>query len=277
MIYHVLLARPALYSYADQPYPTLPAAIARAVGDAAPPARVLPIAPLRSTVAGYPFSLQHCFPTVYGVQSLGGYDPLVEMRPEFQRVDRRIKGDFVEAIRRYGVTHLIVHDVAKSPVRSPNPHFLWGETYSLYAHPAVRQYLAERAVTADADGVRVFTVTNPDPLAFPERNRRQVLPVRLLPACVEVDLDGLPQGGPVVANYLWYPGTVARADGQVISTAADEFGRIRVEIPPGSRSLVIGYQSPWRLGLLIGACLAILGLAAAAILFALKHREGACA
>ena len=77
---------------------------------------------------------------------------------------------------------------------------------------------------------------------------------------VTVDVSQMRQGRAVVINYLWYRGSRVWADGVPVDCQPDEFGRIRVETPPGAETLTVGYHSPWLSAGGIGAVLVLLGV-----------------
>jgi hypothetical protein len=260
MLYHVSLARPSFYTFADRPYPQLPSNISKRLQEPNRPARVLPICPLRSPVVGYVLSLQHNFPTIYRIDALTGYDPLVEKRSAYLGVTERLKTDFPDALRRYGVTDVLLHRLAKWPQWSGNHLALLVETESLYLNHPVRDYCDRRRDVGGNEQMEVLAVDDPDPLAFPVHDRRRALPLERTAASVTVDVSSLAQGGPVVVNYLWYPRIRVRMDGVLRTASADRYGRILVDVPRGTRMLTVDYRSPWLLGTGVGLGLIVAGV-----------------
>jgi len=260
MVYHVSFVTPSLYTFGDRPYPPLPEAMGKLLQTSERPVRVLPICPLRSPVPGYVFSLQHNFPTLFHIDSLAGYDPLVERKPEYRRVSKGLEDDFAETVRRCGVTDLVVHRTCRQPVFNGNRRAWSVESESLYREEPIRQYCDRRSPILQTDDVRVIRVDDPDPLAFPSEDRRHALPLVRTEGAVAVDVSSLSNGGPVVVNYLWYPRTRATADGVPVASAADRFGRIEAQVPRGSKTLTIRYESPWTLGLAVGLALVVAGV-----------------
>lgn len=200
------------------------------------------------------------FATVYRVNSLAGYDPLVEERPEYLQLTERLHADFVHTLRKYGVTYIVLHRSAWSPVYSENPVYRPIETQSLLLHEPVRVYCQQRRPIYEGPGVRILAVDDPEPLAFCIDRPDLPLPLEETPAGIKVDASPLPQGGKVVVNYLWYPNIRVSADGRALVCDADRFGRIATEIPAATRTLTVGYRSAWLDGLGIGAGLLCVGL-----------------
>ncbi|NQT16337.1 MAG: hypothetical protein HQ582_26505 [Planctomycetes bacterium] len=259
VVYHVSLARPSFYSYADRPYPEMPERLAEVLSGNPEPVRILPIAPVRSVAPGYTLGLAHNLPSVYGVDSLGGYDPLVEQRPQYQGVARRLEEDFAGAVGAYGVTHLLIHRLSREPVLSGNPAFLQRETDSLYPQEEVRAYCVGKDVVAETADVRVVKVDGSAPRSFPLDAPTHRLPVAQAGSQIAVDVSGVSEDGTVVVNYLWYPGIEVSADGRVVPSSPDEFGRIQARVPGNTRTLTVLYRSSWGLGMKVCLLLVIVG------------------
>lgn len=89
MAYHIWLPLPSFCNYGFQPYPSPPAEL-QALRDDPLGGRILAIGPNRSLAPEYGQSLMHQWPTVWGFDALGGYDPLVSESPRFASVPRRL-------------------------------------------------------------------------------------------------------------------------------------------------------------------------------------------
>jgi len=261
LLYHVSLARTSFYSFADRPYPQMPEAVLRLLKPEDEPVRVMPVAQARSTAVNYTLSLANNFASVYGVDSFSGHDPLVSDRPEYQRVERRAETDLLDVVRRHGMAYLLVHTTSDSPELSINPAVWWQETRNLFLQEPLRLYYADREPLVETPDLRVFEVDDVDPMAFPAADRSLSLPIVRIPSGVKVDTADLPQGGPVVINYLWYRGIRVSADGRPIPSAPDPFGRIQATAPPGAGALTVRYHGPWLLATAIGLVLAAAGVA----------------
>jgi len=259
LAYHVSLARTSFYSFGDRPYPELPEPIARQIVSDFEPVRVMPVAQHRSAAEGFALSLSNYLASVYRVDSVTGHDPLVSFRPEYQEVERRMEADMIATLRRHGVKYLLVHATSDRPVLSANPAVHAQETRNLYLLEPLRRYDAERRPVAESGDLRLVALEDPDPMAFPAGDRDRPLPICRIPSGVQVEVGALPEGGPVVVNYLYYDGIRAWADGRTAACEADEFGRIVAHVPPGTRTLRVSYHGRWLLGLAVGACLAAVG------------------
>ena len=89
LTFHVCLPLPSFCNYGFQPYPPPPAEL-QALRDNPASGRILAIGPNRSLAPEFGQSLMHQWPTVWGFDSLGGYDPLVSGSPRFAVVTRRL-------------------------------------------------------------------------------------------------------------------------------------------------------------------------------------------
>jgi hypothetical protein len=219
---------------------------------------------------GYVASLQHNFPSLYGVSSWCGYDPLIEEEGRYQVLTGEFGADPLAALRHYGVTHLIVHrdvDLAEKTMivgrGSPCP-VSWG-------YLPVADHYARKRPAAETESVRVYEVEGASPLAFTEGRPERALPVRVLPCAVSVSAEGLREGDTLVINYLYRPGVRVTADGAVLSAEADDLGRIRVRPPAGAREIRVDYEAPWTQGLAFGAMLVLSGIVAFLVL---RRRAG---
>jgi hypothetical protein len=258
MVYHVTLAVPSFYSYGDVPYPPLPKAMSDILATSEP-TRIMPVCPPRSPARHYVFGLQHEFATIYRIDALTGYDPLVEKRPQFLRVAKGLEEDFAGTLRRYGTTHVVVHRLATDPQHSGSRLAEKVEAVSLFASPSMQTFCDRTEPILRTEDVAILKVSDPDPLAFPADDCRHALPLTRTPAALEVDVASLAGGGPVVINYLWYPRIRVTADGSPLDASADRFGRIQVDVPRGTRTLTVRYDTPWGLGLGVGVVLVALG------------------
>ena len=262
LLYHAALARPSFYSFADRPYPQMPQSVLRLVSPGDEPVRVMPVAQARSTAPDYTLSLTANFPSVYGIDSFAGHDPLVSFRPEYQRIERDAEARVLDTARRHGVAYLLVHATSDSPVLSKN-RAVWmsQEIRDFHVQEPLRRYHADRRPLVETSDLRVFEVDDVAPMAFPAGDHSRALPIVRIPAGVKVDVTALPQGGQVVINYLWYQAIRVSADGRPIPSAPDSFGRIQAAVPAGARSLAVHYHGPWLLATTLGLVFAAVGIA----------------
>jgi hypothetical protein len=89
MGYHIWLPKPSFCDYAFQPYPKLPGDV-RQLLEEQEPSRIYAIGPRRSLAAEYGLSMMHQMPTVWGLNALEGYDPLVREGPRFGAIAEKI-------------------------------------------------------------------------------------------------------------------------------------------------------------------------------------------
>ena len=73
-----------------------------------------------------------------------------------------------------------------------------------------------------------------------------------------------------------WPHMTAKVDGQPVPAGPDEWGRLRVMVPAGAKTLEVRYTPPWAKGMLFGAAIALAtAVGAVAALAARQIREQA--
>ena len=266
MLLHVAQARPSFYSFAEDPYPSLPAELGQILFGADGAGRVLPIAPRQTVATGYVASLAHNFASLFRLPSLEGYDTLVLNTMATRRQWARLLEDPAAAARAYGVRWLIVFDPdlvtrgarAGKERLSERQRFL---AAALGAHGVVR---------LERPDFQLIELAGARPLAFAASAPARPLELSYRGDGVRVALPDWAAGGPVVLNFLARPGTRVLADGRPLAVTADHWGRVVVRPPAGTQTLVLGYAPPWAKGF---AAALILALAAAGLLAVLRRRE----
>ena len=244
--WNVAMAHAAFYTYAFRPYPELPPQLSSLLhpGNPTPDSRMVPWARTRSIDPSFGLSLAHNLPDVYEILSFDGYDPLIESKMAFRTVQRRIAEDPIAAFRAYGVRwHLLhrnVYDYVPSPNAADSP-FVQTLENNVRRGPSLGALLdAHLRVALRLPEMIVFELPDVDPLAFPDVLPRRALPLQPRADGLDVDVSGLPAGGAVVVNFLWYPQLEARADDVPIDLLRDEFWyRMVAQVPPGTRTLTI--------------------------------------
>jgi hypothetical protein len=269
LAYHVAMARPAFYSYGFEPYPALPPKMAKLLKEGGqsgeiPAGRILPIAPARSIAPDFPLALNLSLPLVYGVASVAGYDPLTEARPPI-RFARALMAKYpASALKAYGVRWVIVHRTARSQAFSENRFLrgMEGVPLSGFLLNQLQALGAERVMKRPE--VEIWALKNSDPMAFPAEDSRHPLPITLQGTGVDVDVGSLPMGGTIVVNYLWYPNARAFLGGCEVRCASDRWGRVTVEVPPGSQKVELVLGARWGRGLSNAGLVLVLSLLLAA-------------
>jgi hypothetical protein len=122
----------------------------------------------------------------------------------------------------------------------------------------IRTTLSQTQCVLTLSQLALFEVPDASPIAFPLAKPNHALPVRFDGSGVRVGLSEVPDAGPIVVNVLMRPWMTARADGAPLRAQPDEWGRVRVEVPPESRMLSVRYSPPWGLGFLCAGILAAL-------------------
>lgn len=267
MSWHVLHADTAFYNFGDATYAELPPRMAEILQPGSEPARVLPIAPFRSPASQFVWGLGLNFPLVYKLESIGGYGEFVRQTPEYRNVEAEVRRDPVATWRAYGVTHLVLHRCAAEPCLSGAREARRAETDTLFRDPRVQDWCRTTEPVFHNDRVAVFPLSETAPRAFgileagpPPAERppeRIPLPVRVEETRVVVDTRAFAQGGEVTVNYLCRPRSKVWIDGQAAEPSADDWGRLTMRIPPGSRELVVSYVASWNRGWLVAGMLLI--------------------
>ena len=140
LLWHVDHCRPSFYSYAERPYPPLPASMQTLLADAPnvlPESRVFSMVRERSASDGYLKSLKHCLGTAYHIPSLDGYDPIVDTSQPFSGVKRRLYYDPAGTMELLGVGWTITGELGIEPAWLPGTLNLdcRGEPRPPFSHP----------------------------------------------------------------------------------------------------------------------------------------------
>lgn len=270
----VIQTRTAFYDYGDDPYPPLRPAMTDLLkrDPESVRGRVLPIAPERVATPGYARSMMLDFPSWYGIGSVDGYDPFVRALPEYQYALRKLDADILGAAKAYSVRWMVVHHSSMEVRRSVRRR----DTALEYLVPARAKAAAKiddhaKLRLKDAE-LMVFEIPNVDPLAFPLDEPRHVLPVKLKQSGVIVDVGGPPRPVSVVVNFLLLNGIVARAGGNILPMTADEWGRIVVDVPAGTRVMEVRYEPPWDVAALASFCVLLAGAVGAVLASQLRPK-----
>ena len=255
MTYHTFLALPAFFSWSIVPYPPSPAWVQQLAADAS--GRLYPVAPRRCAARNYELSQMLHLPTVYGTMSLTGYDPLIEENPQHQELRRRLLVNPLAALRAYGVRYIVVYPTQELPEMYPgHTYFRWyfWEPPERAAYQATQQ--GGRLVHW-SPGVALYEIDGAAPLAFAAGDDIAPLPVRFHAAGADVSLPPASRGMKMVVNVLPPRFLHAYADGVWVPYSTDEWGRLKLTLPAGTRTLKLRYEPPWLAGSLLGVVLAL--------------------
>jgi len=260
---HVSQSLIAFYTYAYRPYPYLPSELLQLLAPAAPGhrQRVMSFAAWRSSDPSYPLALPHNLPSEYEVPVVVGYNPLVERFGRFNRCIDRIAENPPAALAAYGVRWLVVHRTAWGGWE-PQSENRFERIFPRLDLLNTLRGNREISLPGLGDFVRIVEIPDALPLAFDAAAPTSPLPLRTTAAGLDMELDPVGEPRTVVANFLSYPDIVATADGLPVDVDEDEWQRIVVRVPAGSRSLRIRYRPPWGTGCLIAVLPAVLGVVA---------------
>ncbi len=262
MLFNTGLARQAFHHYGDDPFPALPAPIAqalRAEEDGLGP-RLLSVAPFRSPEIGYAASLAHNLSTRQRFPALDGYGSMLWFSPGNRAALARMADQPEAARRAYGVRWLLRwRGGAEADGRSPRTSPM-AEAYA----PA----FAGAPVAASAGDLVLYDLGPADPLAFLAERPQEALAVRAEGPRLVVELPPANGSRTVVLNFLRRPGSHVSADGETLDVGTDAWGRVRVEVPPGAQSVVLGHDGGWGRGLFFAVVLILVGTAIAVVALA---------
>ncbi len=250
LAHHLPHADIAFYSYGFSPYPAFPAALKSALIMAdGSPTRVLSVAAMRSRDPSYPLAMPHNIGCLPGVPALHGYNPLVQRFGRYQTCLDRIFSDPAPALAAYGVGRVLIHRSATGgfPPQTPNRF----EQVVPFGNLASRLTPARVTSIGDPHDVLAVAELPAAPLAFDRSSPNEGLAFRLSVAGIDIDLEPPTDECAIVANFLYYPDFVAHADGRPARIETDEWQRIVVDVPAGTKRVTIHYRPPWITGILL--------------------------
>ncbi|MBI3891885.1 MAG: hypothetical protein HY303_10195 [Candidatus Wallbacteria bacterium] len=270
MLYHASIARSSFTHYGFRPYPTMDPLVTAAGGKALLDAthRLLPMANRDSEGPGLCWTLKHNLPSAYGLLSIDGYCSLVPGTAENIFAQRRIDADPVAAMKAYGVRWAL-EDAELGPL-NPDSEPAVG---AVLGHGVVRGtsfpllgWIRRRArPLARLPLVTVWELPEPSPLAFAANRPLVGLPVEFRCDGATVDLSSLSGLAVVVLNVLKRPWMSVWGDGRPLVAQVDDWGRLQVHVPSGTRFLEMRYRPPWEGGLAVGLALVLASLALARV------------
>ena len=266
MLYHVSLARNSLWCYGDRPYPELPREIAQRVLPSQNPlaGRVWSYGPIRAGLPGFAYTLPLSLPSAYGAYGFGGYDPIIEARPETRAFQEKFAASPAEACRAYGIRWVLV---ANADYYKKEWEYWWAVRKSDWCFgfsdsgwPTYREkFLPAAELRVRREEVSLYELPDASPLAFDRANPQAPLSIEFHGWGAEVEVPGTGQRT-VVVNIVVRPWLRAACGRQPLESSADEWGRMEVRVPDGVTHFQVFYDLPWRRGILAG-----MGLAAATL------------
>jgi hypothetical protein len=201
--------------------------------------------------------------TLHEVLALTGYDPIVAVTPENRRLVERFARDPRGAARAYGVRWIT------SPPTRPSFMSPGDQDGPMFDRTGLRHATVDLISTCDIlllPKLALMRAPPPDPLAFFEVDPTAALPVAFDGHGARVDLPPANPGGPLIVNLILRPAFRATVDGHPCDVEEDVWGRARLMVPAGARSVDLSYEPPFRKGLLLGAGLGLAALGSALVL-----------
>jgi hypothetical protein len=246
---HLHQARVSFFEYGARGYPKPDSALLTRLQSGG---LLWPIAPERSYAADFQQSLQHNFPMLHGVPSIGGYDPLVSQGLVYQDLKKKLTSPAtaLETARELGIRWVYIHHTARiqpgvrvAPLHEV-PLAVWQSLDrlkpDLFRQPA-------------PPGDELYELVGARPLAFTATGA--AAGARL--TARGVVLEAPP--GRVTVNLLHRPWLTAVRGTERLPARADALGRFTFDVPAGSGPVEIQYQPPWLPGLAGAALLLLAG------------------
>lgn len=258
---HVQSLDIAFYLYGFDPYPRLPAGLAATLSDEGRPRhRLLSLAAMRSSDPSYPLAIPHDLTCQYELPALYGYDPVMQSHRAYLDCLKRVMADPQRGLEAYGVRRIVAHRTLSSKGSAPRSANSFERVLPL-AEVLDSIDKGQMLTLGESDAfVRVFDLPDAAPLAFTQADTASPFPVRLRADGVDVDLAGRRDDRPVVVNVLWWPRLTATAAEQTLKLAADEWGRVVVDVPAGASTLAVRYRPDWLRGAGLASLAAAFGL-----------------
>ncbi len=261
MLYHANLSREALYIWRDSPNYSATSGILETLKGDGKLHRIYPAATDRTPQRGYVNSLNHNFPSLFKISSLEGYEPLWESRAPMNRVVDKLARHPLETLRAYGVEFVVMHRTAHQEQLSPGGRETREEKLANVPQViAVEHALRGATAVFHSEDVDIFRVDGAEPLARSIAHPETRMDVRVEGNRLVVDTANLPGGGKILVNYLWHSGMTASAAGTELALSADDWNRIVIEVPAGSKTIDVAYRIGYQLPLLAGLVLLVAGI-----------------
>jgi hypothetical protein len=261
IIYNCFLALPSFYTYGDKPYPSLPPQISETIKSVpdSTPQRIFSFAPRRSVATDYTISLCQNFASLYGVYAINGYQGGIDsMLPQNLEADKLILTDPVNALRAYGVRWLLISPLVNKPQFGPNPNIQSSDTINREQAILLQMLKPHTSKRVEVNGLTLLELQGSSPLAFYESSPQEAIPVHFHGG--GADLTQITYAGPIILNVLWRPGIVTMADGKLLENQKDSWGRVRFDVPAGSKHIAIKFSPPWNKAFMAGLILLIVGV-----------------
>jgi hypothetical protein len=231
--YHCALALPSFCTFGFKPYPSLDPGVAQHVkaNDSSGLVKILPLGPFRSTNTDFIQSLELQMPSLFGVFSVDGYDPLVSEDPTLQRIHNRL---FVTSktnpepaawLHEYGVGYVLLYDVS------------WPKWLRVASTPVYR-----------SDHLTLWQLAPPRPMAWADGDQSHSIPVTFDGSGADLDTSALRGADWVTLNMVCRPEIRAGNAGGQLVLASDSWGRIRIQVPAATTHVRVSFSPAWNLG-----------------------------
>jgi len=253
--YHASVSTAAFYSYNFKPFPhpdiNLSSRLVSSSDDSYP--KVLAVSAwtkerfqelgYRNTDPGFFDSYLNQWPTEMHVFSVDGYNPLVSQAPTVLRMASRYEKNPSQALYEYGVQYVL--------------------QYKGYTNPGGRLRVEKfngTKVVYETPKILLEELPKPRPMAYATDAPEAALPVRFDGAGATIDTSAVAHDGTVILNMLWRREFRAQAGLKTLPVAADEWGRIAVEVPANTKAVRLTFSPHWGEGFVLALVAAGFGL-----------------
>jgi hypothetical protein len=258
LAYSVSNSKLSFFTFGDAPYPTLPAELTtHLLPKDELPGRVLTFATNRDPSSQYVLGLPHNFPSVYGVHSMLGYDPLVGNKPEnlFELMDT-LRPNLAEGFRELGIRWVLVHRSGQDILTGKNKETM----LSFNAAEIFQDMLPDLVLMLKLPDLDLYENVRAKPLVFWEHADSALNEVEFKGQGVTIKVPSSKiSTDNLIVNVLFRKNFGASVNSERVAIKKDPYGRILIpRVPPGA-TVELLYSPPWGLAFFISTLLLGLG------------------
>lgn len=218
--------------------------------------RIYSYSPERAIDKNYPLTLILNFSTYYKIPSINAYDNRLEILLT-ENIDiykilhtytlmpygyvTNLDDKINKYIQEYGVKYFIVYK------EKDMTYLTASDTKKI---KKIENFINKNyKYLFTYQGIEYYEVDNPKPLAYDETIKALPIEFNTQGAIIDLKDARLPQK--ITVNMLNRNNYNAYGDGNLLTIKPDEYNRMVVDVPKGTKQLVIKYHSPWEKGVLL--------------------------
>ncbi|MCE1247377.1 MAG: hypothetical protein LWY06_12090 [Firmicutes bacterium] len=263
MFYHCLTPLNAFYVYADKPFGKMPEEVIKIVSpDGKSNYRIVSISAqdpfyLRSEISNLQNTAAFNYPTVFRLNSAGGYEPFAIDSPLYAPMRKAIKNhstdkDF-DMLRAFGVKWVFAFEQKCIDESEKNKNLK-----KVYKFPGQE--------------IVIFELLNTNPVVFASKNPKAQINTVFDTQGAVIDTAGLTAGDEITVGVLARPYLEMSTGNNIIDFEKDNMGRIRFRMPENTNQVKLSYSPPWKKGFaasllffILTCALTVIGIYAASI------------